>query len=122
MVNEGDNTVTPIDTATNTAGTAIAAGNDPWDIAITPDQAPVAALSVTPANSGQATSFDASASVAPSSAITNYAWNFGDGDTANTSGPTTTHTYAHQGVYTATVTETDADGTSPDQGVHRDRP
>ena len=52
VVNEGDNDVTPIDTATNTAGPPIRAGNDPWDIAITPDQAPVAALSVTPANAG----------------------------------------------------------------------
>ena len=72
----------------------------------------MASLSVTPANAGQATSFNASASVAPSSPIINYAWNFGDGATSNTSGPTTTHTYAHQGVYTATVTETDAAGTS----------
>ena len=67
---------------------------------------------MTPANAGQPTGFDASASVAPSSAITNYAWNFGDGTTANTAGPTTTHSYAHQGGYTATVTETDAQGTS----------
>src|SRR6202043_2654752 len=102
VVNEGNRTVTPIDTATNTAATPLDGGNDPWDVAITPDQAPVAALSVSPANAGQATSFDASASEAPSSAITNYAWNFGDGTTANTSVPTTTHTYAHQGGYTAT--------------------
>ena len=112
MVNEDDDTVTPIATATNTAGTPVGAGNDPWDIAITPDQAPVAALIVTPGNQGQATHFNASASVAPSSPITNYAWNFGDGATANTSAPTTTHTYAHDGSYTATVTETDAGGTS----------
>ncbi len=84
----------------------------PTDIAITPDQAPVAALTVTPANAGQATHFNASASVAPSSPITNYAWNFGDGATATTSTPTTTHTYARDGSYTATLTETDAAGTS----------
>ena len=60
--------MTPIATSTNTAGTPVAAGDDPWDIAITPDQAPVAALTVTPGNQGQATHFNASASIAPSSA------------------------------------------------------
>jgi YVTN family beta-propeller protein len=112
VVDFNDDAVTPIDTATQTAGTEISAGTDPWDVAVTPDQAPVASLSVTPANAGQPTGFSASASVAPSTPITNYAWNFGDGATANTSGPTTTHTYAHQGGFTATVTETDAGGTS----------
>ena len=112
VVNGGDNTVTPIATSSDTAGTPVAGGGDPYDIAITPDQAPVAAFTVTPGNSGQATHFNASASVAPSSPITNYAWNFGDGATANTAGPTTTHVYAHDGSYTATLTETDAGGTS----------
>ena len=108
-----DNNVTPIDTATNTAGTPIGAGLDPWDIAITPDQAPVAALSVIPSAAGGPTSFDASGSVAPSSPIVNYAWHFGDGSsTTDTSTPTTTHIYAAPGPYTATVTETDAAGTS----------
>ncbi|MGA3147678.1 MAG: PKD domain-containing protein [Acidimicrobiales bacterium] len=111
-----DNNVTPIDTATNTAGTPIGAGLDPWDIAITPDQAPIAALSVIPSAAGGPTSFDASGSVAPSSPIVNYAWNFGDGSgTTDTSTPTTTHIYAAPGPYTATVTETDAAGTSTSQ-------
>ena len=112
VVNGGDNTVTPITTSSDTAGSPVTAGNDPYGIAITPDQAPVAAFTVTPGNQGQATHFNASASVAPSTPITNYAWNFGDGATANTSVPTTTHTYAHDGSYTATLTETDAGGTS----------
>jgi YVTN family beta-propeller protein len=37
VVNGCENTVTPIDTGTNTAGTPIPAGYDPWSIAITPD-------------------------------------------------------------------------------------
>jgi YVTN family beta-propeller protein len=37
VANTGDGTVTPIDTATNTAGTPIPAGTAPWGIAITPD-------------------------------------------------------------------------------------
>ena len=111
----GTDTVTPIDTATNTAGTPITVGSNPRGIAITPDQAPEAQLSVTPAAAGSPTSFDASASVAPSSPIASYAWNFGDGHTATTTSPTTTHTYSSSGTFTATVTETDTAGTSTTQ-------
>ena len=108
-----DNTVTPIDTATDTAGTPISAGGDPAGMAITPDQAPAAALSVTPGVPGAPTSFNASGSVASSSPIVNYAWNFGDGSgTTDTSTPDTTHAYTHPGTYTASVTETDEAGTS----------
>jgi YVTN family beta-propeller protein len=110
-----DNSVTPIDTATNTAGTPISVGKNPTDIAITPDQAPVAHLSVTPAEAGQPTGFDASASTVAFGTITTFAWDFGDGSTATTSTPTTTHTYATPGPYTATVTETDSNGTSTTQ-------
>ena len=39
VTNFGDGTVTPIDTATNTAGTPIAAGAHPYGIAITPNGA-----------------------------------------------------------------------------------
>jgi hypothetical protein len=53
--------------------------------------------------------------VAPSTAITSYAWNFGDTDTATTAVPTTSHVYTGGGTFTATVTETDADGTSTTQ-------
>ena len=37
MVNSGSGTVTPIDTVTRKAGTAIAVGADPQAIVITPD-------------------------------------------------------------------------------------
>jgi len=105
-----------IDTSTNTlVGSPIAAGTNPWAVAITPDQAPVAALTVTPAAAGLSTAFDASASTAPSSPIVSYAWDFGDGHTATTTSPTTTHVYATAGPYTATVTETDQAGTSTTQ-------
>jgi YVTN family beta-propeller protein len=81
-------------------------------IAFGPDQAPNAALAVTPGPEYQSTQFDASASTSPYSTITNYAWNFGDGTTANTTTPTTSHVYTSPGPFTATVTETDAIGTS----------
>ena len=111
----GTNTVTPITIATNTPGTAITVGSGPYFIAITPDQAPTASFTVTPALAGAATSFDGSASGAPYGSITNYAWTFGDTATANTSTPTTTHTYATGGGYTATLTVTDSAGTSSTQ-------
>jgi len=109
------NDVVPITTATDTAGTAIGIGQNPSGLAITPDQAPVAELSVTPEPAGTPTSFDASASVAPSSAIASYFWSFGDGNTQTTSVPTATHTYVSADTYTATVTETDTAGTSTSQ-------
>ncbi len=110
VTNGGDNTLTPISVATDTAGTAIAAGGDPAGIAISPDVGPQAALTAT--TSGAATSFDASGSVPGTSPIVSYSWNFGDGTTAMTSVPTTSHTYTSNGTFTATVTETDALGTS----------
>ena len=111
----GGNTLTPVNTTTNAAGTPVVFGSDPVGVAITPDQAPVAHLSVTPGKVGQPTSFDASASTVAFGTITAYAWDFGDGSTATTSGPTITHTYATPGPHTATVTETDSAGTSTTQ-------
>jgi YVTN family beta-propeller protein len=81
-------------------------------IAFGPDQAPNAALSVTPGPEFQSTQFDASASTVPYGTITNYAWDFGDGTTASTSTPTTSHVYTTPGPFTAAVTETDSAGTS----------
>ncbi len=61
---------------------------------------------------GGATAFDASASSDPDSGvtITSYAWNFGDGITATTSSPTTTHTFVQPGTYTVTLTVTNSVG------------
>jgi len=42
--------------------------------------------------------------------ITNYHWDFDDGQTADMSDNAVTHEYAHKGTYTATVTVTDNDG------------
>jgi len=62
--------------------------------------------------SGQAATFDASASTDPDGTITSYAWSFGDGATTTTSSPTTAHTYATEGTYTATLTVTDNYGST----------
>lgn len=74
---------------------------------------PTAALTANPstANTGQSISFDASGSKpADGSSISSYSWNFGDGATDTTSGPTDSHTFGTAKTYTVTVTVTDADG------------
>jgi YVTN family beta-propeller protein len=115
VANETASTVTPIATASNTAGTPITVGLGPFGIAITPDQAPAAHLSVTAGQAGSASSFDASASTVAFGSIATYAWTFGDGGTATTAAPTTTHTYAAAGTFTVRVTETSSGGTSTTQ-------
>jgi YVTN family beta-propeller protein len=91
----GQNAVIPIDVATLTVGSVIpAVGSGPFGIAMTPDQSPIAQLSVTVGPIGQATSFDASASTVPVGTIVSYAWNFGDGSPiVTTTSPATTHVY-----------------------------
>jgi YVTN family beta-propeller protein len=115
VTNHASNSVTPIATATNTAGTAIPVGSNPRAIAVSPDEAPVASFSTSGTTSGSPVSFDASASTVAYGSIASYAWNFGDGTTITTTGPTTTHTYAKPGAYAITLTETDSAGTSTTQ-------
>ncbi len=107
-------TVTPVDLASSTAGTPISlgtSGTNPVAIAITPDQAPVAHLTVTLAPNGSPSTLDASASTVAYGTIASYDWNFGDGTTETTTTPVVTHTYSG-GSYTASVTETSSAGTS----------
>ena len=73
-----------------------------------------AAFTYSPAHPdlNQAVSFDGSASVA-SSAITNYSWNFGDGNTTAGAGyKTITHAYASNSTFTVSLTVTSSLGTS----------
>ena len=100
-----------------TMTTLVATGTGVFDelsaqMAITPDQAPVAVLSVVPAAVGAATRFSAAGSAGPTSPIVSYRWNFGDGKTVTTKAPTTRHIYRSAKTYTASVTETDKAGTS----------
>ncbi len=107
--------VVPISTSTDTAGTPVQTGNEIFGLAVTPDQAPVAALHVTPAAAGSPSSLDATASTPVFGSITNYHWDFGDGSAPVDSGSgKMTHVYAG-GTYTASVTVTDTAGTSTTQ-------
>ena len=101
-------------TANDTERAIIPVGGDPYAIAVTPDQAPIARLSVTPAEPGSPTTFDASASTVEFGSIVSYEWDFGDGTTAWTPTPITTHTYAG-GSYTASVTTRSSLGTSTER-------
>lgn len=107
----------PVATAGLKVGALRQLGNStpggPQDIAVTPDQAPVADLSPASGTAGVPVTLNASSSNVTYGNIASYQWNFGDGSPATlTPSPTVSHTYASQGSYTATVTETDSAGTS----------
>ncbi len=72
--------------------------------------APTAAFTARPNDLPVA--FDGSASYDPDAgdSITSYRWDFGDGTSATTATPTTTHAYAARGSYTATLRVTDSRG------------
>src|SRR5688572_30606728 len=61
------------------------------------------AASPNPPLAGQLATFSATVTPAPNRTITNYEWNFGDGTSQTTSGPTVTKRYATQGVYVVTL-------------------
>jgi YVTN family beta-propeller protein len=113
-VANASNTVTPIDIAAKSprAEAPVQVGSASFGIAIAPGQAPSAHLTVVPAAAGQPTRFDASGSASPQNPIAHYDWNFGDGASATTTAPTTSHVYARPGTYAASVTAVGADGTS----------
>lgn len=82
-------------------------------LTITPDQAPTASFTDTPATAGSPSTFNASASTAsPEQRVASYDWNFGDGTSAQSASPTVSHTYATAGPYTVTLTVTDTAGCS----------
>lgn len=84
----------------------------PYGVAITPDQAPIASFVSVPALSGSPTLFDASSSTTLVGSIINYAWDFGDGSTLETSSSTTNYIYSTPGAYTVTLVVTNSAGTS----------
>jgi hypothetical protein len=82
-------------------------------IAIQPTigQPPIAAIAApASASVGQLVTFDGTGSIDPDGAITQYAWDFGDG--AGASGATATHAYAAPGTFVARLTVTDNSGST----------
>jgi PKD repeat protein len=86
----------------------------PEGIAITPDQAPVAHLTVTSVGrAGQPSTFDAGASTVAYGSVAKFVWVFGDGSPPlTTTSSDSAHDYARPGRYTVTLTETDSAQTS----------
>ena len=74
---------------------------------VVPNQPPTAAF--TNSVDKRTGTFDATTS-SDDGTITSYDWSFGDGQTAKTTTPTTTHVYAAPGSYTATLKVTDDKG------------
>lgn len=108
------NTVTPINLTTNpvTPESPISVGTASFGIAIVPGQAAIARLHVTPGLSGRRTLLSAVGSTSPNDVIVRYAWNFGDGTSAVTRIPRTSHVYKSSGNFVASVVETTKYGTS----------
>ena len=75
-------------------------------------QAPVTSFTYTPETPivNQAITFDATTSYDPDGNITSYDWNFGDGNTTNTTEKMITHSYTSAGDYNVILTVTDDDG------------
>ena len=96
-------------------GSPFATGYAPTELAVSPDEGPTAAFAPTAAPTGDPTTFDAATSSDSDYPLARYSWAFGDGQTETTSSATTTHTYAAPGVYTASLTVTDAAGCSTEQ-------
>jgi PKD repeat protein len=88
-----------------------ASTSDAFDMAMSPDQPPVAAFAAAPGVAGALSVFDASASSDADGTIARYDWAFGDGSSAS-AGAVTTHTYSAPGTYHVTLTETDNEGCS----------
>ncbi len=116
VANSSEDDVSVIDTATNTFDPAddIFVGTAPQAIAITPNQPPIADLSADPLTvpTGIPVDFDASGS-SDDEGITDYSYDFGDGDSTTTANDTETHPYTTPGTYEATVTVDDGEGCSP---------
>ena len=98
--------------AANNLGTGFGTLGGPQELAVTPDQAPVAAFSSTVGAAGSASTFNAGGSSVAYGSVNQFHWTFGDGQSQTTTGQTTSHTYASAGNYTVTLVETDSAGTS----------
>jgi hypothetical protein len=115
IVEEFDPSVdTVIDTATMQAiGPSIPFGEEEGQVAVVPDQSPVASFTHPGrARPGVPSGLDGSASIDPDGTVASWAWSFGDGGTATTSAPTVSHAFRKPGKFSVTLTTTDNEGCS----------
>jgi PKD repeat protein len=73
-------------------------------------------------STGQVAVVDASQSSDQDGTITNYHWDWGDGQTSDTTSPTSSHSYATGGIKTITLTVTDSFGNTGQAQVTIDVP
>ena len=66
--------------------------------------------SPSPATVGETITFNASASTPNGGTISNYTWDFGDGNITIAYSPIITHTYSSEGTYNVTLTIIDSEG------------
>ena len=121
VVCSGNNAVSVVSTGGNPEViTAVHAGVNPQNVAIQPDQAPLAKFSVSKIIHNEKdgninVSFDASGSLSPTGTIKKYVWLFGDGSEITTQTPFINHLYASPGKYEVILTVTNSAGTSINQ-------
>jgi DNA-binding beta-propeller fold protein YncE len=85
---------------------AVAAGTNPYSIAVAPDAGPTAAFTAHAGPAGAPSQFTGTSA----EVVASEQWSFGDGTTG--SGASVSHVYVDPGVYTVTLTDTDGDGCS----------
>jgi hypothetical protein len=103
-------------------GPHFGAGNDVGDYVLyypwlgepsgEPVEPPTASFTYTPPGpkAGELATLDASSSTANGGTITEYEWNFGDGNTTTTSDPVIKHAFGSAATYNVTLTITDSEG------------
>jgi 6-phosphogluconolactonase (cycloisomerase 2 family) len=95
------------------SGSPFAAGVDgPNGLAITPDQGPTAEFTFARGKKPRRVRFDATGSTDPDGTVTEFEWQFGDGEMKRGDDPTVGHRYGKNRVYNATLTVTDNEGCS----------
>ncbi len=110
--NPGSNDISVIDAANQTIGTTIPIAANPAGPAVVPDQPPHAAFSNPSALIGAKVEFTAAKSSDPDGQVARYAWDFGDGKSAQSASPKVSHTFKKRGRFHVKLTLTDNEGCS----------
>jgi YVTN family beta-propeller protein len=110
--NYESDTVSVVDTTALQVTATIPVAGGPWQMAIVPDQSPIASFGVGKRIAGKPVAFDGAASSDPDGLIAAFDWSFGDGGTSTGAEPSVKHTYKKARTYSAALTVTDNEGCS----------